>query len=304
MSKSTLFMRTLASIGLVALVVGGGLTAASAMASSPAGAPLVLKTVSTQQLRSVGIILTGTTRTPTISKHTAVVTALKEFPGTKALELALGMVNQVSSAHQYFAWIVSAWPPPPPVGRKSAVSGGERRSSFLVIFIDASTGKFISAVSQSPKPPANPCDEPFRSFPNPLQRIYRLVHGRWIRPHTHYNRADGQYLPAIYTGDAVRFTLTVRPGKCVKVASVHMRVLPAHWNSRGEVQSHFCSCMWPGPRVTGHRIKPGVWDFVRQMHFERRPASHVVLLAWSILTTDGSSYGIPQIVRVYTPLPR
>lgn len=292
--------RKLLAGALAIAMLAAGFATVFATSAFGAGRPLILKTVSARQLADRGITLTVSARKPVISRRQAAVIASRQFPGTKILEMASGTVNEAAPARQYFAWIVSAWPPPAPTGKGFHVPAGNSPSSgYLVIFLDAVTGKFILAVSQSSAHTPNVCNDGRFGFPNPLQRTYRLVHGRWIRPKTRYNRRIGQHLPALYTGERVRFTLTIRPSPCMRIASVHLRFLPAHWNSRGDPQYDWCSCTWPGPRLPGMRTRSGAWRYVRQMHLLRHPPSHLLLGAWSILTTNHTWIGIGQLFRVY-----
>jgi hypothetical protein len=139
----------------LALVIAGAVTVLTALgatlaASASATPSPMLKSVSATFVSQAGIQLRAPTGSAAVIQHAAQQTALQEFPGSTVRETVL---TNFSDTHHVpaistLAWAVSLTVPsdfPAPSGPAPARS--HMKPSYLVVFINATTGTFIEAIS-------------------------------------------------------------------------------------------------------------------------------------------------------------
>jgi hypothetical protein len=152
--------------GLVAISVGlavlGVVTLLVVFGGSSASGDIVLRHVTTEQLKSIGVELTAADGTAAVSQEEAerVVPTVRE--GGKVIETVLVNMRQGEEKEGRLAWAVNLDPasvtiqlhPPPGFAYPSPIT------VFAVVFVDAKTGELISAPAL-----ADPGGEPVKVSP-------------------------------------------------------------------------------------------------------------------------------------------
>ena len=112
----------------------------------------MLSSVSTADLANAGIQLGAPTASATVSQAAAQQTALQQFPGSTVREAVLADFSNTDHvpAINTLAWAVSLTVPPGLTPQGPV--GPTAKFTYLVVFIDATTGQFIMSTSGGKMP--------------------------------------------------------------------------------------------------------------------------------------------------------
>ncbi len=139
-------LRILAASGLAASTIAAGITARG-FASGPSPA---LSSVTTRTLLADNVTLSPPLGDPTVSRTAAATVATAAFPGAAVREEVLARVRNthLSPPLDDSCWVVSIMPAGGIWSPSAGGPGGKRmRGTYFLVFVDASTGRFIYATS-------------------------------------------------------------------------------------------------------------------------------------------------------------
>ncbi len=137
-------------IGFVVLICLSFVVLATVSASSSSVPEPILSAVSAADLASFGIDLQAPSASSQVAPDSAAATAVKSFPGSSVSQVVLASFSdnsRVPAIHR-LAWVVTLVPGAGfrgPAGTAGAATNSA--PSYIVVFLDASTGAFIEAIS-------------------------------------------------------------------------------------------------------------------------------------------------------------
>jgi hypothetical protein len=252
----------------------------------------ILRTVSAAELSREGIVLHRANRSPGITRRNVLRVVRSLFSPSLVREAIPALVEHRNGRpiEWSFDWVLSLKPslalrPLSRVPGHPRLNEPSNRKPFYLIFVNARTGKFEG---ESIAYYAGHFYEPPCSLGLVMStHVDPFVSGRWETALTVPDPADRVREPVLYTGQKVRFVLTVRPHACFdRYSTVRLYFRRSYVGAKGVVQFR----QWVGPQawLHGQEIGSSAWRFVWQTRVGMRPRSHLLMINWNVTTASGT----------------